>query len=284
MSPKGDSCFPSIATLADDTGLSERSIITHLQEADALGWIARQAMPMPSKGKGWKRMAYVATAPAKVMQLAQKVVKDVHHEQTEGGEPDDEGGEPDGDMVVKDVHPMHPVDASSDAASPPRPKSSIQEKAAKLLDSGRATAWEEKFLRSQLSKLAAGKPLSVDKLIEVLDEHGEIREAKSVNVPSVADQERQMRETLKHDEGLLKERTADDGHIPPDIVAACIRKRNRLALVVPPWLSEMSEKHPVEQTEPRRRKLTSREVDSRLGKIAKAADDAEKDSASQSVG
>lgn len=108
MSPKGDSCFPSIDTLASDTGLSRKSVIAHLQEAAELGWVTKRPEPMKGKGKGWNRMHYVATAPTR------KAVN-LLHRLPEGGEPDGEGGEPDGTKAVNLLHPMYSDDASRDA-------------------------------------------------------------------------------------------------------------------------------------------------------------------------
>ncbi len=39
----GSSCHPSTRRLAKETGLSERSVITHLENAVTDGWIGRKA-------------------------------------------------------------------------------------------------------------------------------------------------------------------------------------------------------------------------------------------------
>lgn len=39
MNDAGESCFPSIKLLCEETGLSNRAVITHLQNATELGWI-----------------------------------------------------------------------------------------------------------------------------------------------------------------------------------------------------------------------------------------------------
>lgn len=279
MSAKGDSCFPSITTLATDTGLSRKSVITHLQEAERLGWIARQKEPMPGKGKGWNRMTYVASAPARFR--AQKVVKEVHHEPREGGEPDGEGGEPDGRKAVKEVHPMYSSDASNDAASPQPHELTLSGRVERALTSKRLTSWEDTFARSKLVLLNNGGKLSDPmraKLMEILAKvEGDGSEPTAVNVPTKADQDAKTREDLGHDEELLQERVEEGGHIPPAVVRRCMRRRERLEMGIPPWLGELAEKHPMQQQEIKRKKLSGRQVDARLRAFAGQGGDAEAD-------
>lgn len=61
MSEKGDSCFPSTRTLAEETGLAHRSIVTHLAEAERTGWIGKRERK--TSGQGWRRMEYFAVIP-----------------------------------------------------------------------------------------------------------------------------------------------------------------------------------------------------------------------------
>jgi hypothetical protein len=268
MSPKGDSCFPSIATLASDTGLSSRSVITHLQEAAALGWVSKRPQPMPAKGKGWKRMAYVATAP--------KVVKEVHHEELAAGEPVAEGGEPNDRKVVKEVHTMHPVDATRDAASAAaQDHESLEDRTARALASGKLNAWEEKFCRSKMSQLAAGRELKGDQLPKLLEILGGLSgpPAVAVNVPSAATQAKKSAADLVHDEDLLRERVESKGYVPPELVEKCVRVRGRIGEEVPAWLAELAANAP-KKKEPKRLKLTARAVEKRLKNIAAQSRDA----------
>ena len=61
MSERGESCFPSTDTLAEETGLTKRSVITHLLTAQDDGWIIRKVKG--TNGQGWKRHEYLATIP-----------------------------------------------------------------------------------------------------------------------------------------------------------------------------------------------------------------------------
>lgn len=96
MNSAGQSCFPSIDSLAEATQLSRRSVITHLQKAASDGWIT-----VSKHGFGdqrWKRNEYHASIPEKVVkevhQEQEKAVNGVHHDDQKGGEPPSEGGEP----------------------------------------------------------------------------------------------------------------------------------------------------------------------------------------------
>lgn len=278
MSTKGDSCFPSIDTLAADTGLSRKSVITHLQEAERLGWIARTKEPMPGKGKGWNRMTYVATAPQRFK--VAKVVKEVHHE-AEGGEPASEGGEPDGEKAVKEVHPMYSDDASNDAAREQPLGKTLVERIEAAITSKRLNSWEDPFCRSKLVLLNNGGKLSGPmraKLMEILakvEDDGE--EATAVNVPTRETQDAKAKADLDHDEELLQERVEDGGHVPPEVVRRCMRRRERLGMGIPPWLGELAEAHPVRRQEIERKKLSARDVNARLRAFAGKGGDADAD-------
>jgi hypothetical protein len=61
MDNRGGKCFPTTRELATATGLSERSVCTHLSLADEAGWIERRLRGV--KGREWKSMEYVAATP-----------------------------------------------------------------------------------------------------------------------------------------------------------------------------------------------------------------------------
>lgn len=61
MSERGESCYPSTKTLSEETGLSEKAVITHLQIAEETGWI-RKGQHGFSNQK-WKRHEYFPTFP-----------------------------------------------------------------------------------------------------------------------------------------------------------------------------------------------------------------------------
>ncbi|MFB3084252.1 MAG: helix-turn-helix domain-containing protein [Gammaproteobacteria bacterium] len=60
MRPDGSKCFPSVRTIALETGLSERSVCTHLQRAEQQGWIRKRKR---GTGRGWARHEYVPLFP-----------------------------------------------------------------------------------------------------------------------------------------------------------------------------------------------------------------------------
>lgn len=65
MSPAGDSCWPTIEQLTEETGLSKRAVINNVAEAQKTGWLGKQENAR-GKGKGWRRMEYFAMVPAGV--------------------------------------------------------------------------------------------------------------------------------------------------------------------------------------------------------------------------
>lgn len=78
------SCFPSIETISKATGLSKRSVCTHLTIAEDQGWINK--IRLGKVGRGWKLNSYKALFPGEVVQEVQHVgVKDGEFH-AEGGE------------------------------------------------------------------------------------------------------------------------------------------------------------------------------------------------------
>lgn len=61
MNEAGDGCFPSTKTQSNDTGLSERTICTHLQKACDSGFITKSVHGY--SGQGWARNEYIASYP-----------------------------------------------------------------------------------------------------------------------------------------------------------------------------------------------------------------------------
>jgi len=60
MNEAGDSCFPSTKKQAEDTGLSERSVCTHLEKAEKAGFIEKKKH---GSGQGWSRHSYIPSIP-----------------------------------------------------------------------------------------------------------------------------------------------------------------------------------------------------------------------------
>jgi helix-turn-helix protein len=67
MNQKGESAWPSQHTLAVRTGLSERSVRSHLKIAEKLGWLKIYLKTRP--GKSWFSHEYVAVIPKRVAGL-----------------------------------------------------------------------------------------------------------------------------------------------------------------------------------------------------------------------
>lgn len=102
MNEKGGSCFPSTRTLAEETGLSRRSVETHINLAVADGWLRKRLIGL--KGQRWRRSEYEATLPTRWGTTFPTSEK--------GGVTDDEGGEPRDQKVGNDVPTSSSVSSS----------------------------------------------------------------------------------------------------------------------------------------------------------------------------
>lgn len=98
MNDAGESCYPSIALLVEETGLSKQTVITHLDKAESEGWIAVEQHGF--RGQKWKRNEYKMAWP----------------DNAEGGQPVrppyEEGGQPNHKKVVKEVDPSTSLSTS----------------------------------------------------------------------------------------------------------------------------------------------------------------------------
>ncbi len=56
MNDAGESCYPSIALLCEETGLSNRTVIDHIEKAAQAGWIVVDQHGF--SGQKWKRNEY----------------------------------------------------------------------------------------------------------------------------------------------------------------------------------------------------------------------------------
>lgn len=61
MNDAGESCYPSITTLARETGLSRQSVMEHLSNAAAAGWI--DVRQHGFRGQIWRRNEYSISWP-----------------------------------------------------------------------------------------------------------------------------------------------------------------------------------------------------------------------------
>lgn len=97
MTDVGDSCFPSMRTIARETGLSRRAVITHIKKARAAGWLRVQKR----KSRNGEHFAnnYLVAVPAPIAGGEPQSLPPV-----EGGERPAGGGERQWGKVVNDVH------------------------------------------------------------------------------------------------------------------------------------------------------------------------------------
>ena len=61
MNGAGENCWPSVEIIVTDTGLARRSVLRHLAEAKASGWV--RVRSRGANGQGWRRHAYSPTLP-----------------------------------------------------------------------------------------------------------------------------------------------------------------------------------------------------------------------------
>lgn len=62
MSAKGDSCWPSLDTIAEESGLSRRAVQDNIAAAIESGWITKEEIPLRN-GQAWRKMHYFAEIP-----------------------------------------------------------------------------------------------------------------------------------------------------------------------------------------------------------------------------
>lgn len=115
MSPRGDSCFPSIELLVEESGLSRRAIIEHLKLAESAGWIAKQERP-EKNGQGWRRLEYFPMIPEGIEAQVNSwsLERSARRAPRRGGAPHAEGGARGAQKVVHHVHPSKPVELTKE--------------------------------------------------------------------------------------------------------------------------------------------------------------------------
>lgn len=119
MSPKGDSCFPSIDLLTEESGLSRRAVVTHLRTAADEGWIGKRERP-EKNGQGWRRIEYFPLIPQGVEQQVKAWMEErsARRAPAQGGAPRSKGGARGAPKVVQDVH-LSTSGSSSMSSTPP---------------------------------------------------------------------------------------------------------------------------------------------------------------------
>lgn len=104
MESDGTNCYPSVRTIAARTGLSGRTVCTHLEAAVASGWLKRSVRGRGA-GQAWRGYEYHPAVPQKAL----KEVQHLREEGVEGGSTRiEEGVEPDDKKVLKEVQPSSP--------------------------------------------------------------------------------------------------------------------------------------------------------------------------------
>lgn len=116
MNDLGEGCYPSTKTLEAETGLSERSICTHLDLAEKAGWVKK--VRHGYGGQKWARHEYVAAFPEgfTLKREAPTSCGEGEEKGTEGGsvprekgtEPLSKGTEPDDKKALKEVQSNSP--------------------------------------------------------------------------------------------------------------------------------------------------------------------------------
>jgi hypothetical protein len=109
----GESCYPSTRRQAEETGLSERAVITHLQKAEALGWL--DVKQHGFAGQKWARNEYLPRMPdnKKALNESQRLeAKALNDVQRQGTEPDSpasrKGTEPHDEKALNEVQSSSP--------------------------------------------------------------------------------------------------------------------------------------------------------------------------------
>lgn len=101
MNERGGSCFPSTRTLAQETGLSRKTVEKHLRTANEEGWIDRSVHGL--SGQGWKRFEYGAEFPPGVLEELQEGGEARYPRLAEGGEAPSGGGEAPSEKVGNEL-------------------------------------------------------------------------------------------------------------------------------------------------------------------------------------
>lgn len=107
MNDVGDGCYPSIERQVQDTGLSKRSVITHLKKALEAGFLVKEKHGYA--GQKWARNEYRASYPkggANDDMYYEKVVQPLH-----------KGGANDDQKVVQQLHTNSPYNSQVELSS-----------------------------------------------------------------------------------------------------------------------------------------------------------------------
>ena len=103
MQLDGRSCFPSVRLVAERTGLSERTVCTHLRLASEQGWIQKSVKG--KCGKGWRLHQYLPTI---LVVTEPRSVRQSRRTESDAG-----GTEPDDIKALKEVQSNSSYNSSS---------------------------------------------------------------------------------------------------------------------------------------------------------------------------
>lgn len=121
MDSAGGSCFPSTKLIASETGLSERSVCTHIETASTAGWLKKgSGTAGKGSGKGWRRHVYQATFPDIVLKEIQQHGTERDSAATPlGAERGALGAERHDNLVLKDVQSSSSSSTSNNSTRTP---------------------------------------------------------------------------------------------------------------------------------------------------------------------
>lgn len=115
MNDVGGGCYPTQEQLAEASGLSDRAVRQHIDDAVKAGWLVRKEHGF--RGQKWRNHEYEAAWPTQDAEAtALQVVERAEAGSgpfLEGAEPHAEGAEPDDKKVRKDVPPILPEHSSN---------------------------------------------------------------------------------------------------------------------------------------------------------------------------
>lgn len=87
MNEAGESCFPSLNTIARRSGLSRSSVKKHLKIASKKGWICKNFEKL---GNGYKNNTYCSVIPDKIKRVGREATYQEEENPQENGETDSE--------------------------------------------------------------------------------------------------------------------------------------------------------------------------------------------------
>lgn len=116
MNEQGDNCFPSIARICSETGLSKPTTIKYIRVLNHEGWLLTKKKGF--NGQAWAHNQYYPNIPKNVMEdINEKAVKEIYH-LSEGGKTESRRRLNSEHKAVKEVNPSG-IDNSIDNYTPP---------------------------------------------------------------------------------------------------------------------------------------------------------------------